>query len=90
MGDERAALFALFQFDLRSRSRILIHGQVLSLSASNSMPLTARDHPELISKSERTPERDKRKRQYINMLGDGLAETEGFEPSIELYNPITV
>ena len=54
------------------------------------MPLTARDHPELISKSERTPERDKRKRQYINMLGDGLAETEGFEPSIELYNPITV
>jgi len=24
------------------------------------------------------------------MLGDGLAETEGFEPSIELYNPITV
>jgi hypothetical protein len=22
--------------------------------------------------------------------GDGMAETEGFEPSIELYNPITV
>jgi hypothetical protein len=26
----------------------------------------------------------------INNLQDQLAETEGFEPSIELYNPITV
>jgi hypothetical protein len=90
LGDERTALFALFSI----RSALAIQDPIAnsrrSLNASNSMPLTARDHPELISKSERTPERDKRKRQYINMLGDGLAETEGFEPSIELYNPITV